>query len=31
MVKGIVNFLGDNPAFFTLLLGVVIGWIIAKR
>lgn len=31
VVNGIIGFLQDNPAFFTLVIGIVIGYILGKR
>ncbi len=31
LVKGIVDFFSDNPAFFTLVIGFVIGFIVGIR
>jgi hypothetical protein len=31
MVNGSISFLSDNPAFFTLLIGFIGGYIVGKR
>lgn len=31
MVKGIADFLGDNPWFTTLLIGFIIGFFVGKK
>lgn len=30
-ITGIVGFLGDNPAFLTFLIGLVIGFILGLK
>jgi hypothetical protein len=31
MISGLIKWLGDNPAFFTLAIGFVIGYLVGKR
>ncbi len=31
LVKGIIDFLTDHPAFFTLVVGFVIGFVVGIR
>lgn len=31
IITGIIHWLSDNPAVFTLLIGFVIGYIVGKK